>query len=137
MAPADLFAVAAGVRHNRVRAELNLMTSPRGGQSIAHLILPIHQQRRLRSARSKRAPSRDRHLELRSENYRIESRNRRGKLELQPHAVKQGWADHRSLAELLRVSTPAKHAVDARQIVASHCAIRISIVKRVQIASEK
>ena len=84
---AELLAVPAGVSQNAAAAELHLMISPHGGKRVADLILPVLQQRRLRCAGGERSSGRDGHRVLRAVNHGIEFCDRRGKLELQTHAV--------------------------------------------------
>ena len=58
-------------------------------------------------------------------------------LELQAQVVHQRRAQHRRLAQRFRVRAAAEDAIDGRQIVAAHRAVRIGVVEAVDLAPEE
>src|SRR5207302_1726801 len=134
---AELLAVSTGMRDNRVAAESDLMAPPGGRQSVVDLILPVHQQRRLRSAAREGAACGDWHLVLRARDHRVELRDRRGKLELEAQTVEQGGTQDGCLAYFFRVRAAPKDPIDGWKIVAADRAVRVRVVKTIEGAAEK
>ena len=133
----EFLAVAAIMRHYRLRAEANLMTAEDGRHGVISFVLPIDQQGRLRRARCERSARRDGHRVLRAVDYRTELGDGVGQLKLHTDIIDEAGRKDRCLAHLRRVTALMEDTRHAGQAIAAHDAIGIGVEEGVQIATEE